>query len=215
MFIKRLIKKQIKMSAVTLIVLIIAIMGTSYALFSRTFTDSNTQSLNIGDLIVAFSNNSGNALSDSDAIDLDMDPMTDAEGTNPNTNNLYAVTVRNTGTISYCYTLSLIDNPNYQVEGPLYDENRKLLSHEYIRYKLNNKPIKFLSEATNGIIDTYTVNPGETKTYSFKIWVADAETYHLPDSVLGSEIHLNMIIDGEACDESAPKGWKEPSSNTL
>ena len=204
MFIKKIIKKQTILSVATLLVLSIIVVGSSYGLFQEVYTDDNTQALNVGDLVVAFSNNSGNELTNTDAIDLDLEPMTDEQGIDPLTNNLYAFSINNTGSIAYCYTVKLIDNPSYLAGGANYSASRKLLSHDYLRYKLNDESVKVLGDQTNDIIASYTINPEETLNYTLKIWVADAETYHLPNSVIGSEVHLNIIIDGEACEERKP-----------
>ena len=208
MFIRNFIKKQVSLSLVTVLMLAILIFGSSYALFQRAVSDTNVQSLNVGDLTIAFSNSSNNTLSDNDAIDLeDLTPMTDAAALLLN-NNLYSFVITNTGTISYCYTIKLQNNPNYTTN---------LLSHQYVRYKLNTNEPQALSQATNGIIQRYTINPNETDTYQLRLWVADAETYQLPNETIGQEVHLNIVIEGEACEErqSSPDHWDEPGNNTL
>lgn len=207
MYMKKLIKKQVSLSLVTAILLGIVIIGSSYALFQDSFSDTNTQSLNVGDLNVAFSNTSNQELSNNDAIDIaSLSPMPDATALTQN-DNLYSFVVTNNGDVSYCYTIKLQDNP-------LYTTN--LLNHSYIRYKLNSESPKMLSETTNGyIVSSRTINPNETDSYQLRIWVADAETYQLPNETIGQEVHLNVVIEGEACAPRAPEHWNASTRDTL
>lgn len=218
MFIDRLIKKQAIYSVFTLLVATLIIFGSSYALFQASFADTNTQTMNIGELSVTFSNTSGGVLSNNDAINLtSMVPMSDVDATDVNrTDNKYAFIVRNNGTIAYSYTVKLTDNETY-VSGGTNNLNGDitLLSHNYIRYKLNNEDNKTLGDQVNDIIYTYTINPGESHEFVLRLWVADPVVYNVPNEVLDTEVHLNIIIEGEAAETRAPKGWHNAREGTL
>lgn len=208
MYIKKLMKKQLSLSAATLLLIVFIVFGSSYALFENTQVDTKEQQLNVGDLVIAFKNASDTDLSDADAINItDIDPMTDAEGLTQ-TDNLYSFVIKNTGTIAYEYTVKLIDNPDYLSGGASYDSSKVLLSHNYIRCNLNglngtktiNNETFALGDKTNNIITRFVVNPGETISYALRLWVADATEYQLPNEAIGAEIHLNILIEGEASD---------------
>ena len=207
MFIKKLIKKQIVIGVITAIMLTLVAFTSAYALFEKSFESPDTQTLSVGDLIVSFSNSEGDELDAEDAINLsNMSPMSDEEG-EALSNNLYTFVINNTGSVAYSYTISLEDNEEYN--------SNILLPHNYIRYQLNSNSAETLGDKTNDIIYTYTINPGETHEYTLRLWVAEAEKYNLPNSVLGKEVHLNIIIDGEATDERAPEGWYTAETGTL
>ncbi len=208
MYIKKLMKKQLSLSAATLFLIIFIVFGSSYALFENTQTDTKEQQLNVGDLVIAFKNANDTDLSDADAINItDIDPMTDTEGL-AQTNNLYSFVIKNTGTIAYEYTVKLIDNPAYLSGGTSYDSSKVLLAHNYIRCNLTglngtktiNNDTFSLGDKTNNIITKFVVNPGETISYALRLWVADATEYQLPNEAIGAEIHLNILIEGEASD---------------
>ena len=207
MFMKKFIKKQVSLSLVTVLMLAIVIFSSSYALFQASFSDTNTQTLTVGDLDVAFFNSSNGTLTDNDAITLNnLTPMTDATALAQN-DNVYSFFVNNSGTISYKYTVKLEDDSNYTTN---------LLNHQYVRIKVNDEEPMMLSEAVNGsIIDNYIINPGESITYQIRIWVADAETYSLPNETIGQEVHLNVIVEGEASGPRGPMGYHNAATGTL
>ena len=69
----------------------------------------------------------------------------------------------------------------------------------------------------NGVIIEDTIEAGDSNIYSFRLWIADAETYKLPDSTLGQEVHLKINVDGKAgvLPPSAPDGWYTANDGTL
>ncbi len=203
MHIDKLIKKQVSLIFVTIVVATIIVISSSYALFTKTF-ETETQSLNIGNLSVSFSNGSGGELTSSNAINLNASPMTDIEATASGYNNdLYAFVITNNGTVAYEYTIQIIDDPTYLSGGANYNASRIMLDKSYIKYKLNNEEIDYLSNKTNGFLYSGTINPNQTQNFTLRMWVSwqnNAEQMIL-DNAIGSEAHLNIIIDGEAGEE--------------
>lgn len=182
MYIKNQLKKRLLISVVTVFVLVITIVGSSYGLFLDVKTDIKTQVLNVGDLQITYTGGS--------AINLgEIKPMPD-ELAKLESNNVYTFAIDNTGTIPYSYSISLDDNPS------LLDKN--LLSHNYIRYEINEEGPNLLGNQPQNKIFTGQLEPGKAKWFSLRIWVADATIYKLPNEVLGSEIHLNIVINGKA-----------------
>ncbi len=223
MYINKLLKKQLSLSAASLLLIIFVIFGSSYALFENTQQDSNTQSMNVGDLTIAFNNTSGNTLSDSDALSITgMNPVTDAEGL-ALTNNIYSFVIKNTGTIAYKYTITVADNPDYasvtdkvivKKSGASDEPTWKNIRMNLKRYQGTNSEststilakTASLNETfnlgtgkTNGIIASdVTVNAGSTHIYKLQTWLLYDTT--LPNKAIGSEIHLKIAITGEATD---------------
>ena len=199
MYMNKLIKKQLILILFTVVLVGTLVVTTSFAVFEDTKSNAQDQKMAVGDLDITFTGGS--------AINItNLSPMTDTTAKSQ-TNNLYTFSIANTGTVPYKFTVKLENNPSY---------TSNLLPHKYIRYSLNNAAVKFVSDG-NGVIELGTIEAGTTNNYSLRLWVADAETYKLPDSSLGQEIHLKINVDGKAgvMPAPAPDGWYDASSWTL
>ncbi len=176
MYINKLLKKQLSLSAASLFLIVFVILGSSYALFESTQEDTNNQSMNVGDLVIAFNNSSDQTLDDPDALNInEMNPMTDEEGL-ALTDNIYTFTIKNTGTIAYTYTIALADNPAYLSGGASYDANKVIISKTgdttiaeserptWKNIHMNLKGYKGTSGDTTSTIITKT--PFENKTFN-------------------------------------------------
>lgn len=182
MYIKKQLKKRLFISVATVFILVITIVGSSYGLFMDVKTDVKTQVLNVGDLQITYTTGS--------AINVtELKPMPD-ELALLESNNVYTFAIDNTGTVPYTYSISVDDNPSLL--------DRKLLSHNYIRYDLNEEGPNLLGNQPQNKIYNSILEPGKSKWFSLRIWVADANIYKLPNEALGSEVHLNIVINGKA-----------------
>lgn len=202
MYINKLLKRQLSLSAVTLFLIVFVVFGLSFAVFQKTIADTAVQNMNIGDLNIAFSSSA--------AIDLsDLDPMTDEDALALTTNN-YSFVINNNGSVAYEYVVTLENNSSYLSGGTNYNSSRVLLDHKYIRANLSGTEDSTsfvnqtfaLGEKTNGVIYRFVVNPQKSHQFNLKVWVADAETYLLPNEAIGAEVHLNVKIEGWATDEN-------------
>ena len=199
MYMNKLIKKQLILILFTVVLVGTLVVTTSFAVFEDTKSNAQDQKMAVGDLNITFTGGS--------AINItNLSPMTDTAAKSQ-TNNLYTFSIANTGTVPYKFTVKLENNPSY---------TSNLLSHKYIRYSLNNATVKFVSD-NSGLLVEGMIEAGVTNNYSLRLWVADAETYKLPDSTLGQEIHLKINVDGKAgvIPAPAPDGWYDASSGTL
>ncbi len=182
MYIKNQLKKRLLISVVTVFLLVLTIIGSSYALFLDVKNDTNDQILSVGDLQITYL---GGA-----AINIaGLTPMLD-ETAYQQTNNVYSFTIQNTGTVPYTFSINLENNEEYQGET--------LLNHNYIRYDLNDTGANLLGNKTNGKIFEYTLEAGQARLYNLRLWVADATIYNLPNEALGSKIHLSIVVTGKA-----------------
>ena len=199
MYMNKLIKKQLILILFTVVLVGTLVVTTSFAVFEDTKSNAQDQKMAVGDLNITFTGGS--------AINItNLSPMTDSTAKNQ-TNNLYTFSIANTGTVPYKFTVKLENNPSY---------TSNLLPHKYIRYSLNNAAVKFVSD-DSGLLVEGMIEAGVTNNYSLRLWVADAETYKLPDSTLGQEIHLKINVDGKAgvIPAPAPENWYDASSGTL
>jgi hypothetical protein len=190
MYINRLVKKQLLLTIVSAVLIVTLIATSSYALFETTVSNPTDQTMTIGDLNVTFTGSSAISVTS-------IEPMTDANALTQS-NNIYTFSIQNSGTVAYTYNIKLNDNPAYLSGGANYNASMVLLSHNYIRYSLNGTDAQTLGSKTNNQIYDGTINPGVTKSFTLRLWVADAQTYSLPNSALNSEIHLNIDVTGKA-----------------
>ena len=193
MYINKLIKKQVMLILATVVLVGTLAVTTSFAVFEETKSNATDQKMTIGNLDVTYTGGAAISITD-------INPMTDSTALSK-TNNIYTFTIKNTGTVPYNFKVKVINNPSY---------TSNLLPHQYIRYSLNNGTASTLGsgqadyELTSGVIEA-----GATNTYNLRLWVADASTYSLPNSVLGQEIHLKISVEGKA-----GSGWT-PSNPLL
>ena len=193
MYINKLIKKQVMLILATVVLVGTLAVTTSFAVFEETKSNATDQKMTIGNLDVTYTGGAAISITN-------INPMTDSTALSK-TNNIYTFTIKNTGTVPYNFKVKVINNPSY---------TSNLLPHQYIRYSLNNGTASTLGsgqadyELTSGVIEA-----GATNTYNLRLWVADASTYSLPNSVLGQEIHLKISVEGKA-----GSGWT-PSNPLL
>ena len=193
MYINKLIKKQVMLILATVVLVGTLAVTTSFAVFEETKSNATDQKMTIGDLDVTYTGGSAISITD-------INPMTDSTALSK-TDNIYTFTIENIGTVPYNFKVKVINNPSY---------TSNLLPHQYIRYSLNNGTASTLGsgqddyELTSGVIEA-----GATNTYNLRLWVADASTYSLPNSVLGQEIHLKISVEGKAGSGWLPSNFKD------
>ena len=193
MYIKKLIKKQVMLILATVVLVGTLAVTTSFAVFEETKSNATDQKMTIGNLDVTYTGGSAISITD-------INPMTDSTALSK-TNNIYTFTIKNTGNVPYNFKVKVINNPSY---------TSNLLPHQYIRYSLNGGSASVLGsgqadyELTSGVIEA-----GATNTYNLRLWVADASTYSLPNSVLGQEIHLKISVEGKAGSGWLPSNFKD------
>ena len=193
MYINKLIKKQVMLILATVVLVGTLAVTTSFAVFEETKSNATDQKMTIGNLDVTYTGGSAISITD-------INPMTDSTALSK-TNNIYTFTIENTGTVPYNFKVKVINNPSY---------TSNLLPHQYIRYSLNGGSASALGtgqddyELISGVIEA-----GATNTYNLRLWVADASTYSLPNSVLGQEIHLKISVEGKAGSGWLPSNFKD------
>ena len=193
MYINKLIKKQVMLILATVVLVGTLAVTTSFAVFEETKSNATDQKMTIGDLDVTYTGGAAISITD-------INPMTDSTALSK-TDNIYTFTIENTGTVPYNFKVKVINNPSY---------TSNLLPHQYIRYSLNGGTASALGtgqddyELISGVIEA-----GATNTYNLRLWVADASTYSLPNSVLGQEIHLKISVEGKAGSGWLPSNFKD------
>lgn len=187
MEIKKIIKKYIAVLSIAAIVITMAILGISHALFKSSNENTNNQVITTTDLDVTFN-------SDGSAITGDILPVTDIEGL---AQDGYNVRLNNNINYDIKYNITLYNN-----EPSNFTE--ELVDHDYVKVSVNDGPVLSLSsfpyQVVDGknIYDIYNniVESGNEFVDNVKIWIDN----DIPVTEDGKYLYLQMKIVSEIVD---------------
>ena len=169
-------KNKIILVIILILISLIALVGSSYALLTKSFK-SKKLSMEVGTLKIDFAE--GNAINMVNAV-----PMTDSDGmkTTP-----YTFTITNGGDINAYYTVSNEE------------ELANTLDTSYLRMKLTGsdgydsgiKTVKELETETYKLIDDTLLETGKSVTYELRMWISQDAGNNIQDKVYKSKIVVN------------------------
>ena len=190
------IKKQTQVIALSVFIMVIGILGVSYALFMKV-DQSDEQTVQSGSLIMQLSAYAGSTVISSNDL-----PIDDSEGL---LTKGYSFSVTNNGTLPITYYIALYDNPD--------DTSTNKLSYDYIKVSLDNgTPFTLGSITTKDsagrsiLKQDISLAPDKYDTNNIKIWI-DSET---PESEIGKTISLKIYAYGEVCEDGECNGGTLP-----
>lgn len=192
--IKKIITRQLTVTVTTVFLLVMVIIGSSYALFMDVDTSVQDNVYTSGDLVMVFNDKNGensNTITNSSLI-----PM-DNETALKQTNNIYSFTITNTGTLPMKYDVLLQDDEQFK--------NNNLLEHKYINYQLciknmnNCTIIRDLSSLDDKVIYQSNLSAGEQTIYYLRVWLTDKD---IPNDIQEKEIHLKVNINGISANDT-------------
>ena len=188
----QVIKKQTQIIALSVFVMVIGILGVSYALFMKV-DQSEEQTVQSGSLIMQLS-----AYDGSTVITDNNTPIDDNEGL---LSKGYSFSVTNNGTLPITYYIALYDNPD--------DTSTNKVNYNYIKVSLDNgTPFTLGSITAKDSAGRYILKqdislaPDKYDTHNIKIWL-DEDT---PESEIGKTISLKIYAYGEVCEEGECDG---------
>ena len=192
----QVIKKQTQIIALSVFVMVIGILGVSYALFMKV-DQSEEQTVQSGSLIMQLS-----AYDGSTVITDNNTPIDDNEGL---LSKGYSFSVTNNGTLPITYYIALYDNPD--------DTSTNKVNYNYIKVSLDNgTPFTLGSITTKDSADRsilkqdISLAPDKYDTHNIKIWL-DEDT---PESEIGKTISLKIYAYGEVCEDGECNGGTLP-----
>ena len=198
-----IIKKQSAVIAVSVFVMVIGIIGTSYALFMKV-DQSEEQTVQSGSLVMQLSPYDGSTVISSNNI-----PIGDNEGM---LTKGYSFSVTNNGTLPITYYIALYNNP---------DDTSTKLDYKYIKVSLDNGTPFLLSSITSKdssgrsiLKQGISLAPNKYDTHNIKVWI-DEDT---PESEIGKSLSLKIYAYGEVCEEGECNGGTkipEPANTTI
>ena len=165
--------KKIIVLIVLILISIIALIGSSYALLTKSFK-SEKLSMQVGTLKVDFTE--GNAITMNNAI-----PMTDENGMNTTP---YTFTITNSGDVDAYYTVSNEE------------ELANTLDTNYLKMRLTGsdgydsgiKRLKDLGTSTYRIVDERALQKSKSVTYKLYLWISSDADNSVQDKVYKSKI---------------------------
>ena len=162
---------------ISIIVVLIILSTTTYALFFRKDKLDSTESYTAGILDIVIENDEeglGEALNLANSL-----PITDSEGKK---SNPYKFKITNKGNLSYTFDL-LLNNTTTSNQ----------INADYIKIMIDNKEPVTLSNLDNNIIASdLTLNPGESKIISIRVWL-DINT---PNTEIGKVFSAKIVSNG-------------------
>lgn len=169
-------KNKIILVIILILISLIALVGSSYALLTKSFK-SKKLSMEVGTLKIDFAE--GNAINMANAA-----PMTDSDGmkTTP-----YTFTITNSGDINAYYTVSNEE------------ELSNTLDTSYLRMKLTGsdgydsgiKTVKELGTETYKLVDETLLATGKSVTYELRMWISQDAGNDIQDKTYKSKIVVN------------------------
>ena len=189
-----IIKKQSAVIAVSVFVMVIGIIGTSYALFMKV-DQSEEQTVQSGSLVMQLSPYDGSTV-----ISSNNTPIGDNEGM---LTKGYSFSVTNNGTLPITYYIALYNNP---------DDTSTKLDYKYIKVSLDNGTPFLLSSITSKdssgrsiLKQGISLAPNKYDTHNIKVWI-DEDT---PESEIGKSLSLKIYAYGEVCEDGECSGGTE------
>ena len=169
-------KKKIIILIILILISILTLIGSSYALLTKKFT-SKKLSVEVGTLKVDFTE--GNAITMDNVV-----PMTDENGMNTTP---YTFTITNSGTIDSYYTI-------YNEE-----DSNNTLDTTYLKYKLVSndgydsgiKRLKDIGTGTYRIVDERALLKSKSVTYKLYLWIASDAGNDIQNRIYKSKIIVN------------------------
>lgn len=192
------IKKQTRIIALSVCVMVVGILGVSYALFMKV-DQSEEQTVQSGSLIMQLS-----AYDGSTVISDNNTPVDDNEGL---LTKGYSFSVTNSGTLPITYYIALYDNPD--------DTSTNKLNYNYIKVSLDSGTPFTLGSITSKdssgrtiLKQGLTLAPSKYDTHNIKIWI-DEDT---PESEIGKTLSLKIYTYGEVCEDGECNGGTSSAS---
>ena len=168
--------KKIIILIILILISILTLIGSSYALLSKTFT-SKKLSVEVGTLKVDFTE--GNAITMDNAM-----PMTDENGMNTTP---YTFTITNSGTIDSYYTISNEEDINNTLDTTYL--KYKLISND--GYDSGIKRLKDIGTGTYRIVDERSLVKNKSTTYKLYLWIASDAGNDIQNKIYKSKIIVN------------------------
>ena len=197
-------KKFQKWPIVVLLLLVILVIGSTFAWFTLNLTGTKVNTIKAGSLSMVLDDKASDGILLQKAI-----PMSYQQGV---ATTEYTFTLKNNGSKGD-YTISLLDEATYTddegAQVTIEDKNR--IVDTKIRYILlkdgevaEASKSMLLSEATNRVIDSGTIANGTTITYSLRIWIDSKAENEVMGQIFNARLQLDATQHQEQTAPAVP-----------
>lgn len=167
---------------IAILIILVLIIGSAYAWLVLSLKGEKTNTIIIGNLSLKLQN-------ESVGINLEnAEPIDEVTGMSYKP---YSFTLTNDGNIESTYTIYLIDDDEKIPKGT------EKLKDEYIRFNLVKNGIKENSkllnqiESTQGrVLDSGTIQPGQTNNYDLRLWIDSNADYDYMETMFAGKIEI-------------------------
>lgn len=190
--ITKMAKRELLLTVVSIFAVMIVSMGSAFAVFTSFSKSTDFNQVTVGTLKISYNAENDASGGYGDTINLSgAFPTSDSEGL---ASTPYQFTLKNEGTLSAAYTVSIKDDQDMITEDGCTDNQ---LDKALVKISINGATPVLLSSlvdvtGSNYIIDTGSMASGETKSYQIKMWITDTAG----NEVLGRHFHGKIVIDG-------------------
>ncbi len=181
-------KKNVFLIGMSILLVLVLVIGGSYAWFTLTIEGTKTNTLRVGNLALTLDDESSVGINQDNAL-----PMLDEDGekTYP-----YHFTLKNEGSMPSEYTIYLDDD--------ILDEGEERIANSAVKYQLdkNGEKTKGLLSSiesdTTRILDSGKIKGNSTNTYDLRLWLDENVTSEASGQVFKGKIRIEAV-------QSAPK----------
>ncbi len=179
----KIFKRELTLTIISIVGVTIIMLGGSYSIFSQITRADDSSVLKTGTLALEF-NDTDEGLGN--IINLNGEyPISDDEGLEKKP---YTFKITNTGSINASYKIRILDDSSMIDEDGCINE---LLRKEVIKYSIDGESPLLLSNASEGVIKTGTLEGGGSAVHSIKMWISDLAD----NSDLGKHYHGKILVE--------------------
>ena len=180
-------KRQLMLTVLSIFGVTMLSIGSTFAIFTVSSQSAEYNVVKTGTLNINFAADASSTVGLNNAL-----PMSDTNGLAQSGTTF---TITNTGSLAANYTVSLKDDTDMVTQDNC---SAKQLAKENIKYSLDGSTARLLSTAIDSELISGTLNSGESKTFTLKLWIKEDAT----NEVLNKHYHGKIVVD--AIQEGAP-----------
>jgi len=185
------IKKENRLGLIILCFsILICIISISYAAWTQFIGGKKINQITTANLSIKFQNEE-NKISLKNSL-----PVTDEQG---KLIEPYTFEVKNVGKIAANYRLYLVEDSNSYKKDNCEKNKMNLSNIKYLSKNIDNNSYNTnILSATNGLLDEGTLDVGESKSFSLKLWIkSDAKS-----DIMGTHFHCKVKIEAIQSDQN-------------
>ena len=180
-------KRQLVLTVLSIFGVTMLSIGSTFAIFTVSSKSAEYNVIKTGTLNINFAADASSTVGLNNAL-----PMSDTDGFAQSGTTF---TITNTGSLPANYSVSLKDDTDMVTQDNC---SAKQLAKTNIKYSLDGSTASLLSTAIDSELISGTLNSGESKTFTLKLWIKEDAT----NEVLNKHYHGKIVVD--AIQEGAP-----------